>query len=398
MAHWRYPAVIWLRRMKKERYWRAKRAGKSRRVPWTSAALYSMVLMAAGVVLWRVPAHSGTLPVTTNITSAKPSWMDSRIQGLKAPSGTLKSWLNDGIPIIGLTLNPKNFAIHVKGLIVTGLAEVSGVKLTSLRGLLAMEMPQLEAIPPLKPTTHKPVQSKLRVPARSKAQDAVDKSLPGDGGRVWAELGHSPVVGIYQTHSHESFWPYVASGSTAAYSTDWSKTIVQVGWWLSEDLHRNGLPVVQSRVDNMAEGVLASYNTSYYTAKTLMKWYPTVRMLIDLHRAANNVSPVTIHGNKVSKILLVVGTNKLLPNQYWHQNLAVALKLAKALKEIAPGILEGNGIDMVPYRYNQQLMPADLMVEVGGPNSTLSEERYAVHDLAEAIREVFHQGGIPAHH
>lgn len=398
MAHWRYPAVIWLRRMKKERYWRVKRAGKGQRVPWTSAALYGVALMAAGLVLWRVPAHSGTLPVTTNIASAKPSWMDSKIQGLKAPARTLKAWLNDGIPLIGLTLNPKNFAIHVKGLVVTGLAEVSGVKLSSLQGLLAMEMPQLAAIPMVKPTTHKPVQSKPRVPARPKAQDAVDKSLPGDGGRVWAELGQSPVVGIYQTHSHESFWPYVVSGSTAAYSTDWSKTIVQVGWWLSEDLHRNGLSVVQSRVDNMAQGVLASYNTSYYTAKTLMKWYPTVRMLIDLHRAANNVNPVTIHGNKVSKILLVVGTNKLLPNPYWHQNMAVALKLAQALKDIAPGILEGNGIDTVPYRYNQQLMPADFMVEVGGPNSTLSEERYAVHDLAEAIQEVFHQGGVPKHH
>ncbi|WP_338055058.1 stage II sporulation protein P [Sulfobacillus harzensis] len=396
MARWRHPAVIWLRRIKKEQYWRGKRPRRVRRMPWTSATLYGVALLAAGLVLWRVPANPGTLPVSSRPVSDRPSWMDRGIAGLKAPESTLKAWINDGIPLIGLTLNPSNFAMHVRDLLTTGLTEVSGVHITSLKGLLAMEIPQLAALPHVTPPTHRVATANPSKAPRPKEQDAVDKSLPGAGGRVWAELGKDPQVGLYQTHSHESFWPYVAAGSSTAYSTDWSKTIVQVGWWLSEDLHREGLSVVQSRVDNMSEGVLASYNKSYYTAKTLLKWYPTVRMLIDLHRAPDNVGPANIHGHKVAKILLVVGTNKLLPNPYWHENLQVALKLARALKGLAPGILEGNGIDMVPYRYNQQLMPADLMIEVGGPNNTLAEERYAVHDLAEAIHELFHQDAVPA--
>jgi stage II sporulation protein P len=222
-------------------------------------------------------------------------------------------------------------------------------------------------------------------PTRPAAQEARDPTLPGDGGRVWAELGDKPLVGIYQTHSHESFWKYLPAGSSTAYSTDWSKTIVQVGWWFAQDLYDRGVDTVQSRVDNMAEGILASYSRAYYTAKQLLRWYPSVRLLIDLHRAPHNVPPASIDGVSTAKILIVVGTNKILPNEYWHQNLEVALRLAHDLAQVAPGILNGQGIQMVPYRYNQELMPGDLMIEVGGANNTLAEERYAVADLAEAV-------------
>ena len=178
-------------------------------------------------------------------------------------------------------------------------------------------------------------------------------------------------------------------------STAWSKTIVQVGWWLSQDLSQLGVSVVQSRVDNMKDGLLASYNTSYYTAKQLLRWYPSVKVLIDLHRGQAGGSETTgiVHGIKMARILIVVGTNKLLPDPYWHQNLAFAMRLAKELGVVAPGILRGNGIDMVPYRYNQQLMPNDLLIEIGGPDNTLAQERYAAHDLAEALAQI-----IPSHH
>lgn len=177
-------------------------------------------------------------------------------------------------------------------------------------------------------------------------------------------------------------------------STTWSKTIVQVGWWLSQDLSQLGVSVVQSRVDNMKDGLLASYNTSYYTAKQLLRWYPSVKVLIDLHRGQAGGSETTgiVHGIKMARILIVVGTNKLLPDPYWHQNLAFAMRLAKELGVVAPGILRGNGIDMVPYRYNQQLMPNDLLIEIGGPDNTLAQERYAAYDLAEALAQI-----LPGH-
>lgn len=397
VARWRQPVIIWLSRARKNRYWHNKRRTSTgpRRIPWTSGVLYGSTLLLAAAVLWKVPARPGVLPVSTNATTpSKPSWMDRRLSSWSVHSGTVRSWLNQGIAVLGLVMDPSNAGVHINQLVATGVHAITGVPLNNLPALLRIDMPQLGAVsPPSHRLGH--TQDKPKPPPRAKAQDQVDKSLPGDNGRVWAELGPDPVVGIYQTHSHESFWPYVAPGSATAYSTDWSKTIVQVGWWLAVDLHQSGIAVVQSRVDNMSEGLLASYNKSYYTAKQLLKWYPSVHMLIDLHRSADNVPPADIQGNKVAKIVIVVGTNKLLPNEYWHQNLEFALKLSKALDEVAPGILRGKGIDTVPYRYNQQLMPADLMIDVGGPNSTLAEERYAVHDLAEAIGRLVHEHALP---
>ncbi len=395
MARWRQPVVIWLRRTRTNQYWKRRRqkeraqAGPHWRMPWGSAALYGSVLAGAALVLWKVPPQGATIPVTSQlIVPARPSWLDRTFGQWQVRPGTLRGWLNLGVPLLGLMMDRENFRIRPLALAVTGLRSITGVPLNNLRDLLRVDIPDLALVPPSIPVKAHRTVPKTKRDVRPRAQEAIDPTLPGDHGRIWAELGAAPLVGIYQTHSHESFWQYVPAGSATPYSSDWSKTIVQVGWWLAEDLHAAGAAVVQSRVDNMAEGLLASYNRSYYTAKQLLKWYPTVHMLIDLHRSPNAVPPAVIQGTKVSKITIVVGTNKLLPNEYWHQNLEAALKLSKALARIAPGILNGKGIDMVPYRYNQQLMPADLMIEVGGPNSTLAEERYAVHDLAEAIADV----------
>ena len=392
MARWRLPVIIWFLRGSKNRYGNKRwPVTHQRRIPWASATLYGGTLFLAAAVLWKVPARPTAIPVSTYpALPSKPSWMDKRLASWKVYPTTFRSWLNQGIALLGLVMDPSDVQAHVNQLLATGLHTMTGVPLNNLPALLRLEIPALATVHPAKARPRSEPK-----PPRAKAQNEVDKSLPGDGGRVWAELGQDPVVGIYQTHSHESFWPYVPTGSATAYSTDWSKTIVQVGWWLAVDLHQTGIAVVQSRVNNMSEGLLASYNKSYYTAKRLLKWYPTVRMLIDLHRAPQNVPPALIQGNKVSKIAIVVGTNKLLPNEYWHQNLAFALKLSKVLEEVAPGILRGQGIETVPYRYNQQLMPADVMIEVGGPNSTLAEERYAVHDLAEAIGQLVHSDGLP---
>jgi stage II sporulation protein P len=284
-------------------------------------------------------------------------------------------------------------AVHLAELLAMGVRTLTGVRYANLHALFRLEIPTLAAVKPVRIT---PIKRKS-VPHHHRVQDEIDPALPGDGGRVWAELGKAPVVGIYQTHSSESFWPYVPAGSATAYSTDWSKTIVQVGWWLAQDLHNLGIAAVQSRVNNMSEGLLASYNKSYYTAKTLLRWYPSVRLLIDLHRASSDLAPATISGHPVAKILIVVGTDKLLPNPYWQQNLKFAKKLSHALRMVAPEILEGSGIDIVPYRYNQQLIPADLMIEVGGPNNTLQEESYAVGALAHAIRILMNDGTVQVH-
>lgn len=396
---WRRPRVVWFygsrpkpvrtRPPRVSRHWH-----RPRRIPWPSVGLYGITLILATLALWRTsPRPWVVVPVTGNLLGqGHKSWLARSLESLHVSRASTRSWLNQGIPILGLTTESQPFQWRWRSWVLTGLTDLSGVRLTSLNALLQLEIPALRLVPTPKAIATTPPPKPL--PSYS-GQNATMAGLPGVGSRIWAELGSKPLVGIYQTHSSESFWPAIPSGSPTANSSNWSKTIVQVGWWLANDLHQRGIGVVQSRVNNMSDGLLASYNKSYYTAKQLIKWYPSVRVLIDLHRAqaSQAATTTTIHGIKSAQILIVVGTNKVLPNPYWHQNLTFAMRLAKALDGVAPGILRGNGIDMVPYRYNQQLMPADVLIEIGGVDNTLQEERVAAAELAKALAIVAPSGG-----
>lgn len=392
MGRLRMPIIIWLGRARKNHYWKAKRKRqRPMRVPWMSAVLYSATILAALGVLWKAPTVGKALPVSGPLAS-QPSFLDRAVHHLGDSPSPYESWMNHGIPVVGLTVNHQERGIHWSGLLETGLTFVTGIHWHHIRDIFRVQIPQLGEVAPTGIKSQSAHRRLPSTPPRHREPSAVDKSLPGDGGRVWAELGTHPAIGIYQTHSRESFWSAMPPGSSVAYSTDWPKTIVQVGWWLSEDIHQAGVAVIQSRVDNMSEGLLASYNQSYYTAKRLLRDYPSVRLLIDLHRQANDVPTIDVHGKSVAKILIVVGSNQLLPNPYWHDNYEVALRLATALKKLSPNILVGNGVDTVPYRYNQQLLPGDLMIEVGGPNNTLAQERRAAHILAQALVRLVKDG------
>ncbi len=361
-----------------------------RRFPWTSLVLYASVLGMGSAVFFGIPAQRGkALPVSGHVgIPAKRSWLSLVLKDWHATPATFLNWIDSGLPLAKLsTQRSSSFQVHARSLVMTALADISGVELTSLQKILQIEIPSLAMVPPAQivktPASARPTH-------HNSARLSVNPSLPGDKGRVWAELGTRPVVGIYQTHSREAFWPVLPKHSSAAYSTDWSKTVVQVGWWLTQDLHNVGIPVVQSRVDNMSHGLLASYSESYDTAKNLLKWYPSVHIILDIHRSNKPLNETTgvVRGTKTARILLVVGSNKLLPNPYAQQNFHLATHIVHELRKISPAILQGHGIEKVPYRYNQQLAPGDLFIEIGGVNNTLTQERRAAKDLAQAIGQV----------
>lgn len=356
---------------------------------WSALASYGLVTVLALLILSVTDKPSPrVLPTVGPIShTPRPRALSQWFRAFHIGTPSVRDWFIDGVPLVAWVQGnlPNPWTVHWRSLSAAAVSAVTGTPLTSLSGLMVSAVPAM-SVAPLPAVSEAP-------PAELERKEA---GLPGDNGRVWAVLGQDPVVGIYHTHTHESFTS-VTGASADPYSTDWSKTIVQVGWWLAQDLNGYGLGVVQSRVDNMSQGMLASYGLSLRTAKDLLRWWPSVRVLLDIHRgnAALDQTLTTIHGAKTAKILIVVGTNQLLPNPHWHENLEFALKLSQELKAIAPGILRGNGIDTVPYRYNQQLLPADLLVEIGGPDNTLEQERRAASELAAALADMIRTKQIP---
>ena len=348
---------------------------------WTYAAVAALGLLVLTVV---GKPSAGVMPAMARLPAraAGRGGLAAWLGGIRVDRASAHDWLQDGAPLVAWMAGrtPVAWPIHWRSLGSAALSAVTATPLNNLNELMAAAVPELKPIRVDEPP----------VAVLPPEAFAMDRTLPGAGGRVWAVLGRRPIVGLYQTHSHESFWPVLPKTSPEPYSTHWSDTVVQVGWWLAEDLHAHGVGVVQSRVDNMREGLLASYGLSLQTARTLLRWWPSVQVLLDVQRGdAGRVDTVArIHGRNVARILLVVGTSQLLPNPHWQENLAFAIRLARELTRIAPGILRRHGVETVPYRYNQQLLPADLIVEVGGPQNTLGEERRAVFDLAAALAEV----------
>ncbi len=358
---------------------------------WSALTSYGLVAVLALAVLMA----SGTapaprvVPVTARVASGQPSGWARWLSRLTVGPKTGRDWLDAGLPLLSWADGqlPSPWPVHWQGLAADGVAALTGTPLNNLNRLLSSAIPPVGALPVAAgPPVHLPPALRTTAPG-----------LPGDHGRVWAQLGARPLVGIYQSHSHEAFLPTLPAGATLAYSTDWPHTVVQVGWWLAQDLSLGGIPVVQSRVDNMQHGLLASYTMALGTAKTLMRWWPTVKILLDVHRghAAAAATTLALGGQPTARILLVVGTSQLLPNPHWHENLAFALALSRELSQLAPGIVRSPGVETVPYRYNQQLLPADVQVEIGGPRNTLAEERRAVVELADALAALIRAGSIP---
>ncbi|MGC8487107.1 MAG: stage II sporulation protein P [Clostridia bacterium] len=353
---------------------------------WSYATVAALGLLVLTVVSQPSPR---TVPAMAHLAgSKKAAGLTRWLRAIRVPTRPVRDWFTDGAPLTawlqGQLTRP--WPVHWDSLVSATVATVTATPLSSLNQLLYAAVPSLAAAKTIRPEPELPQEA-----------FAVDPSIPGAHGRVWAVLGQRPEVGIYQTESHQSFWSELPKGATAAYSTNWPQTVVQVGWWLTQDLHASGVNAVQSRVDNMRQGLLGSYGLSLQTARTLLKWWPSIRVLLDVQRgtAGRGSTVAVVHGVKTARIRFVVGTNQLLAQPHWHENLQFAVALANELKRLAPGILRQDAVDTVPYRYNQQLLPGDLVVDVGGPDNTLLEERRAVYELAQAVADLVRAGKVP---
>jgi stage II sporulation protein P len=361
-----------------------------RETVWSALSSYGLVaVLALGVLVASGrPSGPAALPVLGPLSSRQATGWPAWLKSLNVGDATGRDWLEAGLPLLSWASGhiPSPWPVHWRGLAADTIAELTGTPLNNLRQLLGSAVPLATAVAA-------PARS-VRLPAELAR---VAPNLPGDHSRVWAPLGTRPLVGIYQTHSQEAFVPALSKDAKSAYSTVWTKTVVQVGWWLAKDLHARGIPVVQSRVNNMRRGVLASYNLAFGTSQDILRWWPSVRILLDVHRGdgSNKDTLFLLHGHRTARILLVVGTNQLLPNPHWRENLQFAQALSRALNHLAPGILAGTGVETVPYRYNQQLLPADIQVDIGGPDNSLGDQRRAVKELAAALVQLIHSGEVP---
>ena len=95
----------------------------------------------------------------------------------------------------------------------------------------------------------------------------------------------------------------------------------------------------------------------------------------------------TVNGTPSAQLMLVIGTGESgLKHEHWQDNLALGLKLHAQLESIAPGITRP--LMLRTQRFNQDLSPGALLIEVGAAGNTHPEALAAAEVLAAAIADL----------
>ena len=203
----------------------------------------------------------------------------------------------------------------------------------------------------------------------------------------WNLRGEEPTVLIVHTHTTESYTrvdePYTES---AAWRTaDENYNMVAIGEIVKHILEENGIPVIHDRELHDYPSYNGSYTRTRRAIQDYVNQYPSIQLILDLHRDAagegsNQMrTSATVDGEPSAQLMLVMGTNY----DSYPENLSLALKLHAQLEQQCPGITRP--LQLRAARFNQDLCPGSLLVEVGAAGNTHPEARRAAEQLAEAI-------------
>ena len=201
-----------------------------------------------------------------------------------------------------------------------------------------------------------------------------------------------PQILIIHTHSSEAYTP---DGQDIYTPTDKDRTedthynVVRVGDELTAALESYGLSVVHDRTIYDYPSYTGSYSRSGAAVEDYLAQYPTISVVIDLHRDALGTGDVTyktvaeLSGEAASQVMLLCGSDDSgLDHPKWRENLKLALYLQEAMVSLYPTL--ARPVDVVKERYNQNLTAGSLLLEVGSSGNTLQEALCAVRLFADA--------------
>ena len=210
----------------------------------------------------------------------------------------------------------------------------------------------------------------------------------------WDLTGDEPTVLIIHSHGTEAYTKTEDSqyDNYAAYRTkDDRYNMISIGDELARLLEEQGIHVIHDRTPFDYLDYDNAYNKSRAAVQKYLKEYPSIKLVLDLHRdAVSNAdgsqwaTSATVNGEDSAQLMLVVGTSaagESHPN--WQTNLSIAEKLNVLMEKEDPGICRP--IQLKYKRYNQDLSPGSILVEVGTAGNTHAQAMTAVSALAEAI-------------
>ena len=205
----------------------------------------------------------------------------------------------------------------------------------------------------------------------------------------------TPEVLIIHTHTTETYetedkdWYDSSVGSRCS---DPEKNVCAVGREISLKLNEKGIGVIHDTTVHDYPSYNGAYDRSRETASAILEKYPTIKVILDIHRDAierggERIAPtVEINGRKAAQIMIICGCdgeNSKIPE--FRENFKFACFLQSRFESDHPTLTRPVLFD---YRfYNQDMTTGSLLIEVGGHANTLEEAKYSGSLVGESLAE-----------
>ena len=209
------------------------------------------------------------------------------------------------------------------------------------------------------------------------------------------DLNGEPQVLIMHTHTTESFEPYERDFYDNSFSyrtTDPSKNTVMIGEEIKKGLTKAGINTIHDTTIHDYPSYNGSYERSEQTVKSYLEQYPSIKIVLDIHRDAlesnnNLIQPVAnINGKKAAQIMIISGCDDgTMGMPDCMKNLRTAALFQQYMESSFSGLTRPVLYD---YRkYNQDMTTGSLLIEVGGHANSLDQALYAGELTAQGISE-----------
>lgn len=200
-------------------------------------------------------------------------------------------------------------------------------------------------------------------------------------------FGDEPAVLIIHTHATESYLP----ASEGNYHTKKKEnTVRDVGAVLAQALKDEGIASVHDQTLHDNPSYSQSYSRSYETIEKLLKEYPTVKCVIDLHRDAissdSKASSVSVGGKQCARYSFVVSNT--VPT--YDSNLKFIRQLNRRASTDFNGF-EGKILER-GYRYNQDLSSHYMLLEIGYNRNDIDEARNTAKVFGKVLADTLKAG------
>ncbi|MEG1476755.1 MAG: stage II sporulation protein P [Oscillospiraceae bacterium] len=205
-----------------------------------------------------------------------------------------------------------------------------------------------------------------------------------------------PQVLIMHTHATEAYQPTPEPWCNPEYtarSTDMAQNVTAVGAAMAGELNAMGVNTIQDTTLHDYPSYNGSYARSNKTVRKYLEQYPSIKVVLDVHRDAiqkddgTRIKPICdINGEQAAQVMIICGADNKgnLPN--FKQNLRFASHWQSKIEGLYPGITRPLLFD---YRYyNQDLTTGSLLIEVGGHANTLQEATMAGAMAAKALAQL----------